>query len=131
MCFCTLCFCLCIHNILSLNDAGLTRWHPPMIHLNAAIVKSIFGCHLDIAPGHSDTNFTRESSCVPDIFLSVLSYRKVSQFTGSLNWASSLIPLGGLYIRPLQRHILFTRSDRPVCSPCQSDPIFLATLLRQ
>ena len=27
--------------------------------------------------------------------------------------------------------LLFTRSDRLVCSPCQSDPLVLATLLRQ
>ena len=31
-----------------------------------------------------------------------LSYREVSQFMGSLNWASGLIPLGHLHLRPLQ-----------------------------
>ena len=34
----------------------------------------------------------------------VLSYHPVSQFMGSLNWASGLIPLGHLYLRPLQRY---------------------------
>ena len=59
---CTMCFCLCRHDVLSLNDAGLTRWHRSMIHVNAAIVESIFGCQLNMTPGHSETNFTRESS---------------------------------------------------------------------
>ena len=31
-------------------------------------------------------------------------YREVSQFMGSLNWASGLIPLGRLHMRPLQQH---------------------------
>ena len=33
------------------------------------------------------------------------AHRQVSQLMGSLNWASGLIPLGCLYLRPLQRHI--------------------------
>ena len=36
--------------------------------------------------------------------LRVLSYTQVSQLMGSLNWASGLIPLGRLFLRPLQRH---------------------------
>ena len=32
-------------------------------------------------------------------FLRVLTYSQVSQLTGSLNWASGLIPLGRLYLR--------------------------------
>ena len=36
--------------------------------------------------------------------LKVLDYTQVSQLLGSLNWASGLIPLGRLYLRPLQRH---------------------------
>ena len=36
--------------------------------------------------------------------LEVLNYTQVSQLLGSLNWASGLIPLGHLYLRPLQRH---------------------------
>ena len=32
----------------------------------------------------------------------ILSYTEVSQFMGSLNWASGLIPLGRLHLRPLQ-----------------------------
>ena len=31
-----------------------------------------------------------------------LSYREVSQFMGSLNWASGVIPLGHLHLTPLQ-----------------------------
>ena len=36
--------------------------------------------------------------------LKVLDYTQVSQLLGSLTWASGLIPLGRLYLRPLQRH---------------------------
>ena len=36
--------------------------------------------------------------------LRVLTYSQVSQFMGPPNWASGLIPLGRLYLRPLQRH---------------------------
>ena len=47
---------------------------------------------------------------------------------GSLNWASGLIPLGRLYLRPLQRHFhslgLTNRLMR------RSDPLALANLLR-
>ena len=53
-----------------------------------------------------------------------LSYREVSQFMGSLNWASGLIPLGHLHLRPLQHfHSLGLKTVfqhpafRP-CSPC-------------
>ena len=52
----------------------------------------------------------------------VLSYREVSQFMGSLNWASGLIPLGRLHMRPLTTTLLFTRSDRPVYSPMSIRP---------
>ena len=51
----------------------------------------------------------------------VLSYREVFLFMGSLNWASNLIPLGQLYMRPLQRQFYIT-SDRPVCSPLSIGP---------
>ena len=36
--------------------------------------------------------------------LRVLTYSQVSQLMGSLNWASGLIQMGRLYLRPLQRH---------------------------
>ena len=36
--------------------------------------------------------------------LRVLTYHQVSQLMGTLNWASGLIPLGRLYLRPLQHH---------------------------
>ena len=47
----------------------------------------------------------------------VLNYTQVSQLLGSLNWASGLIPLGRLYLRPLPPH--------------RSDPLVLANLLRR
>ena len=60
-----------------------------------------------------------------------LSYTEVSQFMGSLNWSSGLIPLGRLHLRPLQQHFhslgLTNRFSTPQCS----DPVVLATLLRQ
>ena len=37
---------------------------------------------------------------------SLRGYHLVSQLMGSLSWASGLIPLGHLYLRPLQRHSL-------------------------
>ena len=46
---------------------------------------------------------------------------------GSLNWASGLIPLGRLYLRPLQRHSLGL-TDR-FTPPRQSDLLVLANLL--
>ena len=62
---------------------------------------------------------------------SILSYSEVSRFMGSLNWASGLVPLGRLYLRPLQHHFLFVRTDKPVYTAMLSDPLILATLLRQ
>ena len=59
--------------------------------------------------------------------LHVLTYTQVSQLVGSLNWASGLIPLGRLYLRPLQCHFhplglrdpfFATVSIRP-SGPCQ------------
>ena len=62
---------------------------------------------------------------------SVLSYREVCQFMGSLNWASSLIPLGRLYMRPLQGYFYSLCLTDWFAAPCQSVPLVLATLLRQ
>ena len=61
-------------------------------------------------------------------FLRVLTYSQASHFMGSLNWASGFIPLGRLYLRPLQRHSLGL-ADR-FTPPHQSDPLVLANLLR-
>ena len=63
--------------------------------------------------------------------LRVLSYHRVSQFMGSLNWASGLIPQGGLYLRPLQRYfhsLGLTDRFRP---PRRSETLVLASLLQQ
>ena len=58
--------------------------------------------------------------------LRVLSYHRVSEFMGSLNWASGLIPLGRL--RPLKRYF---RSLGQFTPPRQSDPLVLVSLLQQ
>ena len=63
--------------------------------------------------------------------LHVLSYTQVSQLMGSLNWASGLIPLGRLYLRPLQRHFHSLGLTDRFTSPRWSDPLALASLLRR
>ena len=62
---------------------------------------------------------------------SILSYSEVSRFMGSLNWASGFIQLGRLYLRPLQRHFHSLGLTNRFTPPCRSDPLVLATLLRQ
>ena len=59
-----------------------------------------------------------------------LSYREVSQFMRSLNWASGLIPLGHLHLTPLQHFHSLGLTNR-FSTPRRSDPVVLATLLRQ
>ena len=61
----------------------------------------------------------------------ILSYTEVSQLMGSLNWAPGLIPLGRLHLRPLQRHFLLLGLTDRFSPKCRSDPLVLATLLRQ
>ena len=63
--------------------------------------------------------------------LEVLNYSQVSQLMGSLNWVSGLIPLGRLYLRPLQRHFHSLGLTNRFTPPRQSDPVVLANLLRQ
>ena len=62
--------------------------------------------------------------------LQVLAYSQVSQLMGSLNWASGLIPLGRLYLRPLQRHFHSLGLTDRFTPPRRSDPLVLANLLR-
>ena len=62
--------------------------------------------------------------------LRVLTYSQVSQLMGSLNWASGLIPLGLLYLRPLQRHFHSLGLTDRFTPPRQSEPLVLANLLR-
>ena len=50
---------------------------------------------------------------------------------GSLNWASGLIPLGRLHLRPLQRHFHSLDLTNQFTQPCRSDPLVVAILLRQ
>ena len=61
--------------------------------------------------------------------LRVLTYHQVSQLMGSLNWASGLIPLGRLYLRPLQRHFHSLGLTDRFTPPRQSDPLVLANIL--
>ena len=63
--------------------------------------------------------------------LHVLSYTRVSQLMGSLNWASGLIPLGRLYLRPLQCHFHSLDLTDRFTPPRRSDPLVLANLLRR
>ena len=63
--------------------------------------------------------------------LKVLNYSQVSHLMGSLNWASGLIPLGRLYLRPLQPHFHSLGLTNRFTPPRQSDPVVLANLLRQ
>ena len=63
--------------------------------------------------------------------LRVLTYSQVSQLMGSLNWASGLIPLGRLYLRPLQCHFHSLGLTDRFTPPLRSDPLVLANLLRQ
>ena len=63
--------------------------------------------------------------------LKVLNYTQVSQLLGSLNLASGLIPLGRLYLRPLQRHFHSLGLTDRFTPPCRSDPLVLANLLRR
>ena len=60
----------------------------------------------------------------------VLSFQQVPQFMGSLSWASGLIPLGHLHLRPLQQHFHALGLTNRFTPVCQSDQSFLATLLR-
>ena len=54
--------------------------------------------------------------------LRVLTCSQVSQFMGSLSWASGLIPLGRLYLRPLQRHFHSLGLTDRFTPPRRSDP---------
>ena len=60
--------------------------------------------------------------------LRVLTYSQVSQFMGSLNWASGLIPMGRLYLRPLQRYFHSLGLTDRFTQPRRSDPLVLANL---
>ena len=62
--------------------------------------------------------------------LKVLDYSQVSHLMGSLNWASGLIPLGRLYLRPLQSHFHALGLTSRFTPPRRSDPVGLANLLR-
>ena len=60
----------------------------------------------------------------------VLTYSQVSQLMGSLNCASGLIPLGRLFLRPLQRHFHSLGLTNRFTPLRRSDPLVLANLLR-
>ena len=50
---------------------------------------------------------------------------------GSLVWASGLIPLDCLYLKPLQQHFHSLGLTNRFTPPCHSDPLVLANLLRE
>ena len=54
----------------------------------------------------------------------------MSQLMGSLSWASGCIPLGRLYLRPLQPHFHSLGLTNRFTPPRRSDPLVLANLLR-
>ena len=60
--------------------------------------------------------------------LQVLTYSQVSQLMESLNWASCLIPLDLLYLRPLQRHFHSLGLTDRFTPLRRSDPLVLANL---
>ena len=62
--------------------------------------------------------------------LRVLTFSQVSQLMGSLNWASGLIPLDRLYLRPLQRHFYSLGLTNQFTQLRRSYPLVLAILLR-
>ena len=62
--------------------------------------------------------------------LKVLNYTQVFQLLGSLNWASGLISLGRLYLRPLQHHFHSLGLTDRFTPPHRSDPLVLANLLQ-
>ena len=62
--------------------------------------------------------------------LRVLTYSQVSQLMWSLNWASGLIPLCCLYLRPLQCHFHSFGLTNRFTLLRRSDPLVLASLLR-
>ena len=57
--------------------------------------------------------------------LRVLNYSQVSRLMASLNWASGLIPLGRLYLRPLKRHFHSLGLTNRFTPPRKSDPVVL------
>ena len=70
-------------------------------------------------------------SCTPSILPPCTILHQVSQLIRSLNWASGLIPLGRLYLRPLQRHFQLLGLTDQFTPPRRSDPLVLANLLRR
>ena len=61
----------------------------------------------------------------------VLSYQRVAQFMGSLNWASGLIPVGRLHLRPLQCNFHSLGLKNRFTPQHRSDQPALANLLQQ
>ena len=86
-----------------------------------------FGPWESFTPGNKDREIV---ACARHLSsLEVLNYTQVSQLLGSLNWASGLIPLGRLYLRPLQRHFHSLGLTDRFTPPRRSDPLVLANLL--
>ena len=71
------------------------------------------------------------SMCVQNIPTTSFVIDSSLNLLGSLVWASGLIPLVCLYLRPLQRHFHGLGLTNWFTPPRHSDPLVLANLLRQ
>ena len=61
------------------------------------------------------------AACACQLFpLRAWSYHQVAQLMGLLNWASGLIPLGRLYLRPIQRYFHSHVGQTPRSLPAYS-----------
>ena len=84
------------------------------------------GIHLRLDLGRALLQESKAGEIVPCTrhlsSLKVLDYSQVSHLMGSLNWASGLIPLGRLYLRPLQRHFHSLGLTSRFTPPRRSDP---------
>ena len=98
-------------------------------------LQDLLGIHLRLDLGRAllpESKAGEIVACVRHLSsLKVLNYSQVSHLMGSLNWASGLIPLGRLYLRPLQGHFHSLCLTNRFTPPRQSDPVVLANLLRQ
>ena len=83
---------------------GTGRLYPKQKEIRAGPDSGSPVCRNPFAPGLGGSFPSRAFLPRHLSSLQVLTYSQVSQLMGSLNWASGLIPLGHLYLRPLQRH---------------------------
>ena len=90
-----------------LNMVGL-RLNEAKSELDQFRISSFWGFHYSWIRGELPSQYPKLGDMAHACRISsqkTLSYREVSQFMGSLNWASRLIPPGHLHLRPLQHFI--------------------------